>query len=151
MFALVGTLISTMMVGLILYQLGQGGIVTRMSLEEALAFGALISAIDPVSTLAQFGSIKVPLSLGALVYGESVINDAVSIVLYRMFTGFLTEEVTTGAIAMALLTVVGMLFGSVRCHAACGMGVCVGVSRRRCACVPNATYRIQCTPPPSRC
>ena len=114
MFALVGTLISTMLVGLVLYQLGQGGIVTRMSVEEALAFGALISAIDPVSTLAQFGSIKVPLSLGALVYGESVINDAISIVLYRMFTGFLTEEVTSGAIMLAVLTLVGMLVGSVR-------------------------------------
>ena len=113
LFATVGTIVSTFAIGGILFHLGQADITTRMSMEESLSFGALISAVDPVSTLAQFGSIKVPLSLGALVYGESVINDAVSIVLYRTFTSFMTEEVSTGAIFLAALAVVGVLAGSV--------------------------------------
>ena len=62
-------------------------------LQEALAFGALISAVDPVSTLATFGHLHVKPELYALVYGESVINDAIAIVLYRTFTGFFVSEV----------------------------------------------------------
>ena len=62
--------------------------------------------------------MNVPLSLGALVYGESVINDAIAIVLYRTFTGFLTEEVTTSALMLAVLAVFGILIFSVRSRCA---------------------------------
>lgn len=48
------------------------------SLYEALTFGALISAVDPVATLAIFNALKVNRTLHYLVFGESVVNDAVS-------------------------------------------------------------------------
>ena len=57
---------------------------------EALLFGALISAVDPVATLSIMGSPELhcdPL-LYSLVFGESVLNDAVSIVLFKVFMGF---------------------------------------------------------------
>lgn len=46
-------------------------------------FGALISATDPVATLAIFSAMNVNPQLHFLVFGESVLNDAVAIVLYR--------------------------------------------------------------------
>lgn len=78
-----------------------------------MAFASLLSATDPVATLAVFSSLKVHPTLYALVYGEAVINDAVAIVLYRTFTGFLTQEVTTNAMLWAVGTFLGILFLSV--------------------------------------
>ncbi|RHY33200.1 hypothetical protein DYB32_003121 [Aphanomyces invadans] len=54
---------------------------------EALLFGALISAVDPVATLSILGNPE--LNLDPLLY--SVLNDAVSIVL---FNTFLKYEIT---------------------------------------------------------
>ena len=47
------------------------------------AFGALISAVDPVATLAIFHALDVNPTLNMLVFGESVLNDAVSIVMTK--------------------------------------------------------------------
>ena len=53
------------------------------SLLAALVFGSLISAVDPVAVLAVFEQIGVDETLFNVVAGESIINDAMSIVLYR--------------------------------------------------------------------
>ena len=45
---------------------------------------ALISAVDPVATLAIFSSTGADPKLNALIFGESVLNDAVAIVLVRI-------------------------------------------------------------------
>ena len=81
LYACLGTAICTMVVGAMLYMVRE--IFTfDVSLLELLAFGALISATDPVSTLAVFSSKKVDPHLFYLVFGESVINDAVGLVLF---------------------------------------------------------------------
>ena len=51
-----------------------------LSLKESCAFGALISATDPVAVIAIFKQLNA--DLFALVFGESMLNDAVSIVMY---------------------------------------------------------------------
>lgn len=48
---------------------------------DCLRFGAIISATDPVTVLAVFKELKVDVNLDALLFGESVLNDAVAIVL----------------------------------------------------------------------
>ena len=53
----------------------------QFSLVESFAFGSLISAVDPVATLAIFAALDVEPTLYMLVFGESVLNDAVAIVL----------------------------------------------------------------------
>ena len=78
------------MIGYMLYIVsGPNGTLTTFSFTECFAFAALISAVDPVSTLGVFGHLKVDPNLNVLVYGESIINDAVAIVLYRTFVGFM--------------------------------------------------------------
>ena len=52
-----------------------------LSVAESFAFGSLISAVDPVATLAIFQAIDTDPVLYMLVFGESVLNDAVAIVL----------------------------------------------------------------------
>ena len=53
----------------------------QFDLVESFAFGSLISAVDPVATLAIFQALDVDPILYMLVFGESMLNDAVSIVL----------------------------------------------------------------------
>ncbi|GCC36336.1 hypothetical protein chiPu_0014830 [Chiloscyllium punctatum] len=48
---------------------------------DCLLFGALISATDPVTVLAIFHELDVDVQLYTLLFGESVLNDAVAIVL----------------------------------------------------------------------
>ncbi|XP_041989599.1 sodium/hydrogen exchanger 6-like isoform X2 [Salvia splendens] len=50
---------------------------------ECLMFGALISATDPVTVLSKFQELGTDVNLYALVFGESVLNDAMAISLYR--------------------------------------------------------------------
>lgn len=50
---------------------------------DCLLFGALISATDPVTTLAIFQDKNVDLNLYSMIFGESVLNDAVSIILVQ--------------------------------------------------------------------
>lgn len=80
-----GTTISTFVIGGIMWG------VTRMfshlssvfTFLDTLRFGAMISATDPVTVLAIFTDLHVDVNLYALVFGESVLNDAVAIVLTR--------------------------------------------------------------------
>jgi sodium/hydrogen exchanger 8 len=51
----------------------------------SLMFGALISSVDPVATLSILGdeNIRAHPLLYSLVFGESVLNDSVAIVLFK--------------------------------------------------------------------
>ncbi|XP_050148680.1 sodium/hydrogen exchanger 5-like isoform X3 [Malus sylvestris] len=55
----------------------------RLPFVECLMFGALISATDPVTVLSIFQELGTDMNLYALVFGESVLNDAMAISLYR--------------------------------------------------------------------
>jgi len=80
-YALLGTLLSAVLVGCTMYFLGLQGFAYKLGFMEAFSFGSLISATDPVCTLALFQTMNVDQDLYAIVFGESVLNDAVSIVL----------------------------------------------------------------------
>jgi NhaP-type Na+/H+ or K+/H+ antiporter len=61
---------------------------TGMTVLESMIFGSLVSATDPVTVLAVFGKMGADRDLYAIVFGESVLNDAVAIVLYKTFSTF---------------------------------------------------------------
>ena len=81
LFAVPGTIISAIVVGGGVYLLGLAGLVYKLNFVQSFAFGSLISAVDPVATLAIFQAIDVDPILNMLVFGESILNDAVAIVL----------------------------------------------------------------------
>lgn len=66
-----------------LFHVFQADVVYKLTFVESFAFGSLISAVDPVATLAIFHALNVDQVLYMLVFGESILNDAVSIVLTR--------------------------------------------------------------------
>ncbi|XP_070838868.1 sodium/hydrogen exchanger 6-like isoform X1 [Chaetodon trifascialis] len=85
-YAFMGTVISCFVIGLIMYGfvfimkvVGQLG--GDFYFTDCLFFGAIVSATDPVTVLAIFNELKVDVDLYALLFGESVLNDAVAIVL----------------------------------------------------------------------
>ena len=75
LLAVVGTLLGTIIVGEIITW------VLDIPLLAALAFGALISATDPVAVISFFRTLGVSKRLSLLVEGESLLNDGVAIVL----------------------------------------------------------------------
>nr|XP_022911606.1 sodium/hydrogen exchanger 8 isoform X2 [Onthophagus taurus] len=80
-FAILGTTISAFVIGFGIYFLGLADVVYKLSFVESFAFGSLISAVDPVATVAIFHALNVDPILNMLVFGESILNDAIAIVL----------------------------------------------------------------------
>lgn len=125
-YAIVGTLISTVITGLLTFSFLQmvdnQGASSSQTFFESMTFGALISAVDPIGSLAILSGIfKVdkfkdknnPL-LYNLVFGESVLNDAVAIVLFNSFAKYIHKDFTAVAVfeilGSFLLTFCGSLF-----------------------------------------
>lgn len=92
LFAVFGTIVSTFIIGYLVYFLGYLNLIKidKSNALEPLIFGALISSVDPVATLSIMGNPELscePL-LYSLVFGESVLNDAVAIVLFKTFAAY---------------------------------------------------------------
>uniref|UniRef100_A0A182K3T6 Sodium/hydrogen exchanger n=1 Tax=Anopheles christyi TaxID=43041 RepID=A0A182K3T6_9DIPT len=83
MFAIIGTTLSAFLIGALMYGFVQlmPKLKSSFTFLDTLYFGALISPTDPLTILAIFSDMHVDVNLYALVFGESVLNDAVAIVL----------------------------------------------------------------------
>jgi NhaP-type Na+/H+ or K+/H+ antiporter len=138
LFAIGGTLISAAVIGAIIYAAGVAGLVTALSWEEAASFASLMSATDPVATLAVFSELNVDATLNALVYGESVLNDAVGLAAYTTFTSFLVNDVTDRRMAAAFARFTALLTVSVLVGTAAAAGATLAI---RLLHVPNALKR----------
>lgn len=97
LYAMVGTMISTFVVGVVCFYAAKIGLINNIDKEnpmEALLFGSLISAVDPVATLSIMGSeeLNVDPLLYSLVFGESVLNDAIAISLFKTFFKYYDPE-----------------------------------------------------------
>ena len=55
---------------------------------EVFTFTSIISAVDPVAVLAIFSEVGVNPDLYYMVFGESLLNDGVAVVLYSMMNSF---------------------------------------------------------------
>uniref|UniRef100_A0A8C8YIV0 Sodium/hydrogen exchanger n=1 Tax=Prolemur simus TaxID=1328070 RepID=A0A8C8YIV0_PROSS len=85
-YAFLGTAISCFVIGSIMYgcvalMKVTGQLAGDFYFTDCLLFGAIVSATDPVTVLAIFHELQVDVELYALLFGESVLNDAVAIVL----------------------------------------------------------------------
>lgn len=71
------------MIGVSLWLVGITGLYGfETPILEVFLFSALISAVDPVAVLAVFEEIHVNEILYIVVFGESLLNDAVTVVSY---------------------------------------------------------------------
>nr|XP_020730630.1 sodium/hydrogen exchanger 4 [Odocoileus virginianus texanus] len=85
-----GALLNAFGIGLSLYLIcqvpafGLGDI----NLLQNLLFGSLISAVDPVAVLAVFEEARVNEQLYMMIFGEALLNDGISVVLYNILIAF---------------------------------------------------------------
>lgn len=116
LFACLGTALSTVVVAFTLHFAVQNGYTGTLkpTLAELFTFGGLISATDPVSTLAVFEAKKVDPQLFYIVFGESVLNDAVGVVLFNTLSQFVGpgNDFTTSAVLSFLGSFLVTFFGS---------------------------------------
>ncbi|KAL3219791.1 hypothetical protein MRX96_005560 [Rhipicephalus microplus] len=87
-YAFVGTTISCFVVGVIMYAFLMFMPHLDFTFNNCLYFGAIISATDPVTVLAIFHDLHVDVNLYALVFGESILNDAVAIGLVSAISSY---------------------------------------------------------------
>ena len=100
LFALLGTFVGTLALGALV------NAVLGLPWAAALAFGALISATDPVAVIAFFKALGAPKRLSVLVEGESLFNDAVAVVAFGLAIEAATGETfTVGGAALQFLIV----------------------------------------------
>ncbi|MCA9974769.1 MAG: sodium:proton antiporter, partial [Anaerolineales bacterium] len=96
LLAVVGTLMGTLIVSSIVAP------VLGVPIEAAVAFGALISATDPVAVVAFFRTLGVSKRLSILMEGESMFNDGVAIVLFNLAISAAALNTTTGNASIGL-------------------------------------------------
>jgi len=95
LMAVVGTIFNVLTIGTALWSVGQTGLYGEHftpGILETFLFSSLISAVDPVAVLAVFEEIQVNEILYIVVFGESLLNDAVTVVLYHMFEAYVEIE-----------------------------------------------------------
>ncbi|XP_052011023.1 sodium/hydrogen exchanger 5-like [Xyrauchen texanus] len=122
MYAVVGTLWNSFCTGFCLYGVKLAGIIdekVEAGLMEFLLFGALISAVDPVAVIAVFEEVHVNEMLFIIVFGESLLNDAVTVVLYKVYISFVevgpgnvhTADYFKGIASFLIVSIGGTLVG----------------------------------------
>uniref|UniRef100_A0A8C7YHF2 Sodium/hydrogen exchanger n=1 Tax=Oryzias sinensis TaxID=183150 RepID=A0A8C7YHF2_9TELE len=118
-FAVVGTLWNAFFIGGMMFAVCQieAAQVGHVDLLSCLLFGSIISAVDPVAVLAVFEEIHINELLHILVFGESLLNDAVTVVLYHLFEEFAHEGTVTvgdallGVVSFFVVSVGGVMVG----------------------------------------
>lgn len=113
-YAVLGTLISTFFVAIFCYAISTSAIV-NLTMVECWLFGSLISAIDPVATIAIFEQFRVDNALFNLIFGESILNDATVIVLFRTINRFAEKDVDfdAGSFFFAIVEFLYITVGSI--------------------------------------
>uniref|UniRef100_A0A8C1U7M2 Sodium/hydrogen exchanger n=1 Tax=Cyprinus carpio TaxID=7962 RepID=A0A8C1U7M2_CYPCA len=119
LYAVVGTLWNAFCTGFCLYGVKMAGVIVNAGLMDFLLFGALISAVDPVAVIAVFEEVHVNETLFIIVFGESLLNDAVTVVLYKVYISFVevgpgnvyTADYFKGIASFLIVSIGGTLVG----------------------------------------
>ena len=125
-FAVIGTLFNVFTIGYGLYlvdYLGwMGQLPAQLDTIQCLTFSSLISAVDPVAVLAIFQEIGVNMCLYFLVFGESLLNDGVTVVLYNTMVALGGEGTPANSeYGMAFLSFFTVVFGGLLVGIVCGL------------------------------
>ncbi|KAK5577579.1 hypothetical protein RB653_002522 [Dictyostelium firmibasis] len=113
MFAVFGTIITFLIVGFGIYVVGYFGVSVALSLKDSLAFGSIISSTDPVCTLAIFQALNVDPMLYILVLGESILNDATSMMLYSVVEDTSARDIVISCAMFIVVAIGSVILGVV--------------------------------------
>jgi len=116
-FATFGILVSTFLIGYIMYFLfGMMGL--EIDLIHCFLFGALISPTDPIAVLGILKKVGVPKKLETKIVGESLFNDGVGVVVFLTIFAIAEKglaNITAGEIGLLLVEEVagGIVLGGI--------------------------------------
>jgi NhaP-type Na+/H+ or K+/H+ antiporter len=126
LFAGIGTGFSSITIGWMVHyvsHLGTNG--SNLPWLDSLVFGSLISSIDPVATLSILAGVGISQTdtLYTLIFGESLLNDGVAIVLFEVLKDHLGEDDSLGDDAYKEMSkhFAIVLFGSIAIGIGAGM------------------------------
>ncbi|MCJ8749705.1 hypothetical protein PDJAM_G00179470 [Pangasius djambal] len=114
--AVIGTVWNAAAVGISLWACYLGGAMGELDigLLQFLLFGSLLAAVDPVAVIAVFEEVHVNEVLFIWVFGESLLNDGVTVVLYNVFDAFVSlggAKINAGEIIKGIVSFFVVAFG----------------------------------------
>uniref|UniRef100_A0A3B4DMV4 Sodium/hydrogen exchanger n=1 Tax=Pygocentrus nattereri TaxID=42514 RepID=A0A3B4DMV4_PYGNA len=114
--AVIGTCWNAGAVGVSLWGCYLGGAMgdLNIGLLQFLLFGSLLAAVDPVAVIAVFEEVHVNEVLFIWVFGESLLNDGVTVVLYNVFDAFVSlggSKINAGEIIKGIVSFFVVSFG----------------------------------------
>ncbi|XP_060760070.1 sodium/hydrogen exchanger 3-like [Neoarius graeffei] len=114
--AIIGTVWNAAALGVTLWACFLGGAMgdLQIGLLQFLLFGSLIAAVDPVAVIAVFEEVHVNEILFIWVFGESLLNDGVTVVLYNVFDAFVSlggSKINAGEIIKGIVSFFVVAFG----------------------------------------
>ncbi|MCI4395493.1 hypothetical protein PGIGA_G00181340 [Pangasianodon gigas] len=114
--AVIGTVWNAAAVGVSLWACYLGGAMGELDigLLQFLLFGSLLAAVDPVAVIAVFEEVHVNEVLFIWVFGESLLNDGVTVVLYNVFDAFVSlggAKINAGEIIKGIVSFFVVAFG----------------------------------------
>ncbi|XP_041098050.1 sodium/hydrogen exchanger 3-like [Polyodon spathula] len=123
-YAVIGTVWNAAAVGLSLYGVYLTGLMGDLKVDgilDFLLFGSLLAAVDPVAVIAVFEEVHVNDVLFIIVFGESLLNDGVTVVLYNVFDSFIAiggvnvtvVDCAKGVVSFFVVALGGTLIGIV--------------------------------------
>ncbi|MEW6572791.1 MAG: cation:proton antiporter [Bacillota bacterium] len=114
LLAFAGTFIAYLTTGGLAYEF------LNLPLQTALVFGAVMAATDPISVLSIFKTLGVNRRLAVIMEGESLVNDGISVVLFKLsayslasITAMGVWGVAAGFAAFFKVVVGGLLVGGI--------------------------------------
>nr|AKN21460.1 slc9a-1 [Schmidtea mediterranea] len=120
-FAVFGTILSFAIIGMSLFGLQKlnNNFLPDVNdkLMAILLFSSFIVAVDPVAVLAIFKDLKVDKELYYMIFGESLLNDAVTIVLYDIIKELMiigdtnVKNISLGFVSFFTVSLGGLLVG----------------------------------------
>lgn len=87
-YGVIGTFISTIFISISLSLLSLTKTIFNFNFKESFGIGSLISATDSVAVLSAFKGIQGHDTLYQILFGESIMNDAVGLVFYETVSQF---------------------------------------------------------------
>lgn len=111
LFGIIGTVISFCLISLGAVLLFKKLGVTSLDIKDYLAVGAILSATDSVCTLQVLSQDETPF-LYSIVFGEGVVNDATSIVLFNSVQSLDSDKIDASAAVKLLGTFLYLFFTS---------------------------------------
>ncbi|TSO05422.1 Sodium/hydrogen exchanger 3 [Bagarius yarrelli] len=114
--AVIGTVWNAAALGVTLWGCFLGGAMGHLDigLLQFLLFGSLLAAVDPVAVIAVFEEVHVNEVLFIWVFGESLLNDGVTVVLYNVFDAFVSlggPKINAGEIIKGIVSFFVVAFG----------------------------------------